>query len=113
VNGIRGGVGALESLQTKERSSGREPAISITAGSMIAHTTKVTISTVIDYSELSTAESEYQGPDRKDSQVTSSPIRICITDVLAQLATAALANAVSLEIGPKGSGEKLTKTRAL
>lgn len=46
VNGIRRGAEAGESLQTKERSSGREPAMIITAGSMIPHTIRVTMSTV-------------------------------------------------------------------
>lgn len=46
VNGIRRGTESIESLHTKERSSGREPAMIITAGSMIPHTTSVTMSTV-------------------------------------------------------------------
>lgn len=90
---------ALESLHTKARSSGREPAISITAGSIIAHTIKVTMSTV----NMEAVRREKQAVSivfqetRRDSQVTSSPMRICITDVFTQLAMAALAIIVSLE----------------
>lgn len=92
---------ALESLQTKERSSGREPAMSITVGSIIAHTTRVTMSTVIAIdcqcrTVNRTVVTVAQGTG-ENSQVTSSPMRMCMTDVLTQLAMPALI-IVSLEL---------------
>lgn len=113
VNGIRRGVEALESLHTKERSSGREPAMSITAGSIIAHTISVIMSTTNMEScqQIEPSSDVRSQRTRKHSQVTSSPMRICITDVFTQLAMAALA--ISLAWNVKQTRWELTKPQVL
>lgn len=69
--------------------------MSITAGSIIAHTTRVTMSTVmVIYYQCRNVNRTFvtlaQGTG-ENSQVTSSPMRMCMTDVLTQLAMPALA----------------------